>query len=70
MQLERCWPGASPEKLTMLDGKTGISRTIVDIEKAAKVRVSEESRDGLRFRPVDPADAPYSHEETAQAGKG
>ena len=43
-------------KLTMLDGKTGRPRTIVDIEKAAKVRVSEESRDGLRFRPVDPAE--------------
>jgi hypothetical protein len=55
-------------KLTMLDGKTGIPRTIVDIEKAAKVRVSEESRDGLRFRPVDPADSSYSHEEAARAG--
>ena len=52
-------------KLTMLDGKTGRPRTIVDIEKAAKVRVSEESRDGLRFRPVDPADSSYSPVEAA-----
>src|SRR6478736_6321630 len=36
-------------KLSMLDGKTGRPRTVVDIERAAKVRVSEESRDGLRF---------------------
>ena len=52
-------------KLTLLDGKTGKPRIIVDIEKAAKVRVSEESRDGLRFRPVDPADSSYSPVETA-----
>ena len=37
-------------KLTMLDGKTGVPRTIVNIEKAAKLMVSEESRGGLRFR--------------------
>jgi hypothetical protein len=52
-------------KLTVLDGKTGKPRIIIDIEKAAKVRVSEESRDGLRFRPVDPADSSYSPVETA-----
>ena len=52
-------------KLTMLDGKTGKPRIIVDIEKAAKVRVSEESRDGLRFRPVDPANSSYSPVEAA-----
>ena len=52
-------------KLTVLNGKTGKPRIIIDIEKAAKVRVSEESRDGLRFRPVDPADSSYSPVETA-----
>ena len=50
----------------MLDGKTGRPRTIIDIEKAAKLRVSEESRDGLKLRGVDPADLSYSHEEAAQ----
>jgi hypothetical protein len=54
-------------KLTMLDGKTGRPRTIIDIVKAARLRVTEESRNGLRFRPVDPADSSYSHEETAHA---
>jgi hypothetical protein len=37
-------------KLAMCDGKTGVPRTIIDIEKAAKLMISEESRDGLRFR--------------------
>ena len=36
--------------LTMLDGKTGMPRTTINIEKAAKLSVTEESRDGLRFR--------------------
>jgi hypothetical protein len=35
-------------KLTMLDGKTGRPRTIIDIEKAAKLRV-EEGPYGPRF---------------------
>jgi hypothetical protein len=34
----------------MLDGKTGIPRTIIDIESSARLTVTEESRDGLRFR--------------------
>ena len=51
-------------KLTLLDGKTGIPRTIIDVEKAARLRVSEESRDGLKFRRMDPADASYSDEDT------
>jgi hypothetical protein len=38
-------------KLTMLDGKTGIPRTVVDIEKAAKLRTVDESVKGLRFKP-------------------
>jgi hypothetical protein len=36
-------------KLTMLDGKTGKPRTIIDIEKAA-LRTAEEGRDAPRFR--------------------
>ena len=48
-------------KLTMLDGKTGRPRTIIDIERAAKLTVSEESRDGLRFRPYRNTDnSPHS----------
>lgn len=38
-------------KLTLLDGKTGRPRTIIDIEKAAKLRTVEESVKGLRFKP-------------------
>jgi hypothetical protein len=37
-------------KVIMLDANTGKPRTIIDIEKAAKLTVSEESRDGLRCR--------------------
>jgi hypothetical protein len=44
-------------KLTLCDGKTGIPRTIIDIEKAAKLSVAEESRDGLRKRNVNPDSA-------------
>ena len=35
--------------LTMLDGKTGKARTIIDIEKAAKLTVLENERSGPRF---------------------
>lgn len=52
-------------ELTLLDGKTGKPRIIIDIEKCARLRGSEESRDGLRFRPVDPDSSCYSHEEAA-----
>ena len=37
-------------KVTLHDGNTGKPRTIINIEKAAKLTVSEESRDGLRVR--------------------
>jgi hypothetical protein len=37
-------------KLTFVDANTGKSRTIIDIEEAAKLTMSEESRDGLRIR--------------------
>jgi hypothetical protein len=54
-------------KLTMCDGKTGIPRTIIDIEKAAKIQVSEEDRGGLRFRKYrqTPDNSPYSLEGMA-----
>ena len=57
-------------KLTMLDGKTGIPRTIIDIEKAATLHVPEENRDGLRFRRVAPAQGPHSHEEAPMRTAG
>ena len=37
-------------KLTLLDGKTGKPRTVINIEKAAKLVTTEENRSGLRFR--------------------
>ena len=37
-------------KVTLHDGNTGKPRTLINIEKAAKLTVSEESRDGLRVR--------------------
>jgi hypothetical protein len=51
-------------KFTMLDGKTGKPRTIIDIEKAAKLTVSEENRDGLRFRPYRHTDNSSHSPET------
>ena len=49
--------------LTMLDGKTGRPRTIINIEKAAGLRVTEERRDGLRYRRyVNPDNSPPSPE--------
>lgn len=57
-------------KLTMCDGNTGKPRTIVNIEKAAKVRVTEESKDGIRFRKLTPAESPLTAESrAAEAGK-
>ena len=55
-------------KLTILDGKTGIPRTIINIEKAAKLRVAEESKHGLRFRTVYPATSGYSPEDEVGVG--
>ena len=51
-------------KITMLDGKTGKPRTIIDIERAAKLCTVERSRDGLRFDKVEltPRGAPSSPE--------
>ena len=57
-------------KLTLLDGKTGRPRTVIDIEKAAGFSVSEENRDGLRFRRyVNPDNAPPTAESDEQEGK-
>ena len=53
-------------KLTMCDGKTGRPRTIIDIEKAAKLRVVEESVKGLKFRKVMGAGEGYSPEIASQ----
>ena len=56
-------------KLTLLDSKTGLPRTVIDIEKAADLRVSEENRDGLRFRRyVNPAIAPPAAESDDDEG--
>jgi hypothetical protein len=57
-------------KLVMCDGKTGIPRTIINIEKAAKLRASDESRDGLRFRPANPDNSPPSLEKVAKGPSG
>jgi hypothetical protein len=51
-------------KLTMLDGKTGKPRTIVDIEKAAKLTVKE-GPNGPRFHKVTCANSAPSPEEGA-----
>jgi hypothetical protein len=69
MRLERCWLRGYTGKLTMLDGKTGIPRTIVDIEKAAKLTV-EETGSVPRFRKYRErgGSEAYSPEEAAQAG--
>ena len=51
-------------KLTLCDGKTGKPRTVINIEKAAKLCAVERSRDGLRFDKVEqtPRSAPPSPE--------
>ena len=53
-------------KLTLLDGKTGIPRTIINIEKAAKLRVRE-GRCAPYLTPYDGTapDAPHSPEAEA-----
>jgi len=51
MQLVHCEPLGQTGKLTMLDGKTGRPRTIIDIEKAARLRTVE-TGNAPRFRKV------------------
>ena len=55
-------------KLTMLDGKTGIPRTIIDIEKAAGLTVKE-GPSGPRFHKAQEAcaNSPYSPEDEQEA---
>jgi hypothetical protein len=48
-------------KLTMLDGKTGRPRTIIDIEKAARLRTVE-TGNAPRFRKVACAERAHSPE--------
>ena len=53
-------------KLTMLDGKTGKPRTIIDIEKAARL-TAEEGPNAPRFRRFRGVEeAPH----TAESGRG
>ena len=63
-------------KLTLLDGKTGVPRTTIDIEKAAKLATSEDQNRlrSVKWRPM-PTDlkgeqsgdgAPYSPEDEAE----
>ena len=54
-------------KLTLCDGKTGIPRTIIDIEKAANLRVADESRKGLRFRIQRGATEAHRPDSSAEA---
>ena len=55
--------------LMLLDGKTGLPRTVVNIEKAAGFSVGEENRDGLRFRRyVNPDNAPPAAESDEVEG--
>ena len=55
-------------KLTMLDGKTGRPRTIIDIEKAAKLRTAEPNRGVVHFQKW----APFSlvNAPSPEAGSG
>jgi hypothetical protein len=54
-------------KLTLCDGKTGIPRTIINMEKAAQLRVADESRKGLRFRIQRGATEAHSPERSVEA---
>jgi hypothetical protein len=56
-----------PSLVHLYDGNTGRPRTIVDIEKAAELMVSEENRSGLRLRKYRESTdiAGYSPEEPA-----
>jgi hypothetical protein len=54
--------------LHMLDGKTGKPRTIVDIEKAARLRTVE-TGNAPRFRNLTCAESPYSPETETKPGE-
>jgi hypothetical protein len=51
--------GITTGELTLCNGKTGKPRTIIDIEKAAKLMTTEESRGGLRKRRLHTDNSPY-----------
>jgi hypothetical protein len=53
-------------KLTLCDGKTGRPRTIIDIERAAKLCTVERRRDGLRFEKY--AGTPHSEGYSPETG--
>jgi hypothetical protein len=55
-------------KLTLCDGKTGIPRTIIDIEKAAQLRTVE-TGSAPRFRTVTCAEGAYSPETEPDVGE-
>ena len=48
------WYQVSHGKVTMLDARTGKPRTVIDIERAAKVTVEENSGYGPRVRKWKP----------------
>ncbi len=54
--LAKCITG----KLTLLDGKTGKPRTIIDIEKAARL-TAEETNSAPRFRKYRPRGVSEAH---------
>ena len=54
--------------LHMLDGKTGIPRTIIDIERAAKLRTVE-TGNAPRFRSVTCAEGSHSLETKSEGGE-
>jgi len=55
-------------KLTLCDGKTGIPRTIIDIERAAKLRTVE-TGNAPRFRSVTCAEGSHSLETKSEGGE-
>jgi len=50
----------------MLDGKIGKPRTVIDIEKAAKICTAERQRDGLRLERY--AGTPHSEGHGPETG--
>ena len=65
MPLALCWLGASPESSPCLTARLAGHEPSSMSRRLPRVRVTEEDRDGLRFRPVDPADSSYGPVEAA-----
>jgi hypothetical protein len=55
-------------KLTLLDGKTGRPRTVVGIEKAAKLRTVDPDRGCLHFQKWTPFDASHIRVHSPETG--